>query len=694
MSKIKNIKKMFFNSIKFKLTVVLLLIALVPLGVVSYFQIKNVEEIIENSFIESTKREVTQVDNAINLYFQQLKANTNFLAKNEYIAQVDNNITKYLTNSNDNLMMTPSQNGGIEEEIFYLFDDFSKTHPEVSYIYIGTKYGGMIQHPAGVIGSNYDPRERPFYKVGVNNKNKVSLTDPYYWEADDTVNIGAVTAFNNEAGEFMGVLGIDIGLSSLTSLIKDITIGKEGFIILVDDQNNILAHPRKSELTFQNISELGVEGLNDNLNQSKNNYFEAVMGGEEYLFNTYKSQETSWNFISVIPKKELQTQINQMYKQIITIILAVLVLITILALYISKIIADPIIEATNFSKEIASGNLNAKKIEAKGNNEISILSEALNEMQDDLRNMISQINNIALNLSSSSEELSASGENLEDSAEKVGSSIEHVASGAEEQSAQTEESTAVVAELSKEIDNIDKMSKNMKSETKLVMNNIENGSRSMESSIEKIESVNKNTKQVSDSIGELGVLSEEIGNIVNLINGIASQTNLLALNAAIEAARAGEAGRGFSVVADEIRNLAEESSKATEKIEVLIKDIQEGVNNSVNKMDETEDVVKSSVDVIENTKLSFDKVKAVSVKLSEIIENIDLKTNKVNSKGKEVAEIINQIAAVSEESAQRSEEVASYSQEQLNSTKEVVESAKRLAETAEKLTKTVDKFNL
>lgn len=685
---------MFFNSIKFKLTIVLLLIALVPLGIVSYFQIKNVEGIIKNSFIESTKREVAQVDNAINLYFQQLKANTKFLAQNEYIKQVDNNITKYLNNQNDNLMMSPSQNGGVEEDIFYLFDDFSKTHPEVSYIYIGTKNGGMIQHPEGVVGSNYDPRERPFYEVGVNNKTEVSLTDPYYWEADDTVNIGAVTAFNNQAGEFMGVLGIDIGLNSLTSLIKDITIGQEGFIILVDDQNNILAHPRESSLTFESVSELGVERLNDNLNQNENASFEAVMGNEEYLFNTYKSQETAWNFISVIPKGELQTQINKMYKQIITIIIGLLILISILAVYISKKISDPIIEATNFSKEIAAGNLNTKKIKIKGNNETSILSEALNEMQEDLKDMISQINNIALDLSSSSEELSASGEGLEDSAEKVGESIEHVASGAEEQSAQTEESTAVVAELSKEIDNIDKMSKNMKSETKVVMDNIEDGSQSMESSIEKIESVNKNTSQVSDSIGELGVLSEEIGNIVNLINGIASQTNLLALNAAIEAARAGEAGRGFSVVADEIRNLAEESSKATEKIEVLIKDIQAGVDNSVSKMDETEEVVKSSVDVIEKTKLSFDQVKKVSMTLSEIIENIDLKTNKVNTKGKEVAEIINQIAAVSEESAQRSEEVASYSQEQLNSTKEVVKSAKTLAETADKLTETVNKFNL
>jgi methyl-accepting chemotaxis protein len=691
--KIKNIKNMFFNSIKFKLIVVLLLIALVPLGIVSYFQIRNVENMIEDSFVESTKREVSQVDNAINLYFEQLKSNTRFLVENEYIKQVEDNITKYLNNQNDSLMMSPSKNGGVEEDIYYLFDDFAKTHPEVSYIYIGTKYGGMIQHPEGVVGSNYDPRERPFYEVALANEGQVVLTEPYYWEADDTINIGAVSTFNNSDGEFIGVLGIDIGLNSLTNLIKDITIGEEGFIILVDDQNNILAHPREASLTFENISALGVEELSSNLDQNSK-AFEAVMNGEEYLFNTYKSDGTSWNFISVIPKSELEAQINQMYKQIITIIIVLLILISLLALFISKKISDPIIEATNFSKEIAAGNLNAEKIKVKGNNELSILSEALNEMQEDLKDMISQINNIALDLSSSSEELSASGEGLEHSAEKVGESIEHVASGAEEQSAQTEESTALVSELSKEIDNIDKMSKNMKTETKVVMENIEEGSVSMDTSIDQIESVNQNTAEVSDSIGELGILSEEIGNIVNLINGIASQTNLLALNAAIEAARAGEAGRGFSVVADEIRNLAEESSKATEKIEELIKDIQEGVDNSVSKMNETEEVVQSSVDVIEKTKLSFDKVKEVSMKLSQIIENIDLKTNKVNTKGKEVAEIINQIASVSEESAQRSEEVASYSQEQLNSTKEVVRSAKTLAETAEKLTETVNKFNL
>jgi len=684
---------MFFNSIKFKLIVVLLLIALVPLGIVSYFQIRNVENMIEDSFVESTRREVSQVDNAINLYFEQLKSNTRFLVENEYIKQVEDNITKYLNNQNDSLMMSPSQNGGVEEDIYYLFDDFAKTHPEVSYIYIGTKYGGMIQHPEGVVGSNYDPRERPFYEVALANEGQVVLTEPYYWEADDTINIGAVSTFNNSDGEFIGVLGIDIGLNSLTNLIKDITIGEEGFIILVDDQNNILAHPREASLTFENVSALGVEELSSNLDQDSK-AFEAVMNGEDYLFNTYKSEGTSWNFISVIPKSELEAQINQMYKQIITIIIVLLILISLLALFISKKISDPIIEATNFSKEIAAGNLNAEKIKVKGNNELSILSEALNEMQEDLKDMISQINNIALDLSSSSEKLSASGEGLEDSAEKVGESIEQVASGAEEQSAQTEESTALVSELSKEIDNIDKMSKNMKTETKVVMENIEEGSVSMDTSIDQIESVNQNTAEVSDSIGELGILSEEIGNIVNLINGIASQTNLLALNAAIEAARAGEAGRGFSVVADEIRNLAEESSKATEKIEELIKDIQEGVDNSVSKMNETEEVVQSSVDVIEKTKLSFDKVKKVSMTLSQIIENIDLKTNKVNTKGKEVAEIINQIASVSEESAQRSEEVASYSQEQLNSTKEVVRSAKTLAETAEKLTETVNKFNL
>jgi methyl-accepting chemotaxis protein len=219
-----------------------------------------------------------------------------------------------------------------------------------------------------------------------------------------------------------------------------------------------------------------------------------------------------------------------------------------------------------------------------------------------------------------------------------------------------------------------------------VMDDIESGNQALSSSEASISKVKNNTQTTAEAIDSLGQSSEEIGEIVSLINGISEQTNLLALNAAIEAARAGEAGRGFSVVAEEIRELAEQSSEATDDISKLIKSIQKDVEKAVENMDENEQAVEESVEAINTTATSFDKITNEAEDLETLIKNIRNEVEKMNQNSVHVK--------VSEQAAANAEEVAASSQEQAASTQTVVDASEELVDMVERLNDIVSRFDL
>ncbi len=400
------------------------------------------------------------------------------------------------------------------------------------------------------------------------------------------------------------------------------------------------------------------------------------------------------NNLQELQLEEMETgQASAIRNLIISLVIAVIIG-ALIAFFITRSITKPVNKGVAFAEEIADGNLAVQKIDVDSNDEIGTLAKALNKMQDNLKEVISKVADISNNLAASSEELSASGQEVATAAQQVGQSIQQVASGAEEQSAQVEEASSRIEELIVQINDVTNMSEEMDEQSDNVMNNIKEGNSSLDNSVTQIEDVKNNSNEVSNTINNLGGLSNKIGEIVQLINDIAAQTNLLALNAAIEAARAGEAGRGFSVVADEIRQLAEESEDATKQIGGLVKEIQNGVGNAVNKMDETEEVVNESVNAIKTTGSSFEKINGAAVRLRELISRISEQAEKVGLNSKEVESTVLEVASVSEEAASNSEEVAAASEEQSASTEEIVNAADELSQMAGDLTNAVNKFTL
>ncbi|MBF7097515.1 methyl-accepting chemotaxis protein [Alkalibacter mobilis] len=323
-------------------------------------------------------------------------------------------------------------------------------------------------------------------------------------------------------------------------------------------------------------------------------------------------------------------------------------------------------------------------------NEMDTLGAWFNNFAKELNRFMRKIYDISQDLSASSEELHASGTAIAMSAEEVGNSIEQMASGSQEQSAQAEETLEITKLLANDITDIKSNSEKMGEQANTVSESLEQGDKEIDISVIRINEVKENSTQTANNIEELRASSEKIGEIIGLISNISDQTNLLALNAAIEAARAGDAGKGFSVVAEEVRKLAEESSVAADEISKLIKTIQSEVLEAVENMNKTENAVSTSVRSIEGVKSSYGVIRKASSRLESLIKEISEKTIKISTNSNQVERSINEIAIVSEEAARSVQDIAAQGQEQTASTEEIVSSSEALSNMASELVESLN----
>ena len=670
-----------FKGISAKFLVPTLLVIILAMSIMGYFSYQNHKAEITEQIDEQAEQKITEIKSTIDE--RQENANITEDAINDYLISV----TKILS---EHISMMDEEN--FNREINNLVDNLN-----ISEIHI-TDSEGVIQWSTvpDFIGFDFDSSEqtKPFLD-GLDNKN--------FTLAQETQRRGTT----NELFKYVGVARIEkkgivqIGVQpenlqkifdkiDVASLADSMQYGNDGYVFVTNLDGEIVSHP-DSSLEGTKIQEysFGKEIVNQ-----KDGKITYKYEGEERI--NHFSKYNNYIISTSLPTSEYKNDLVAYRNKLLMITFITIIIISLIIIYITKKITDPINKSVEITNRIANNDLTAKMpdkyLERK--DEIGILSQSINRMSNNIRQMVRNISSIAENLSASSEELSASSEEISASAEQVGRAIEEVASGAEEQSAQIDETRNNVSDLASGIDNVSDMSEDMDKQADNVISNIDQGKNEINNTIEQVQEVKVQANKTSENINELGDLSEEIGEIVELINGISTQTNLLALNAAIEAARAGEAGRGFSVVADEIRELAEESSEATENIAGLITDIQNRVEVTIGQMNKAEDAVGTSVDAIKSTEDSFEEINNAARKLRDLIEDVSKATNEMAENSSEVSASIEEIAAVSEEASGNAEEVAASSEEQIAATEDIVEGAEELAKISDKLIETIEQFKL
>lgn len=508
-----------------------------------------------------------------------------------------------------------------------------------------------------------------------------------------------------KSGNVVGVLIARLLGKDLTGIVTDIQFKEEGYAFMFNDTGTLVAHRNEDYVMnqFNPIIDLqdddtlfSLANIMQSAINTNKGYGDYHFEGNDLYMGYSQVPATNW-IVAITASKNEVLEGLYVLRNFIFIFSSVLLFISLIIVYIiSDKLAKPIKIVTDYAQLIADGYLNQEIAVdyTERKDEIGVLAVAFIHMTKNLRSLVSQISAIASNLSASSEELSASGEEVAASAEQVGLAIEQIAAGAEEQSAQIDQTTSNFNNLINHISKINSISNEMNDKANDVMDNIRLGNNSISTSIDNVNKVKTNTNNVAKTINSLGFSSQKIGEIVDMINGISAQTNLLALNAAIEAARAGESGQGFSVVAEEIRTLAEESSKATEEIANIVSNIQDDVTETVDNMKEAEEAVSNSVDAIEDTDKSFDVIRSKAEDLDKLIAEIYSKNETIVLTSKDIETAVGQIASVSQEAASNSEEVSASSEEQSASTEEIVNASIELAEMSSDLVEALEKFKI
>lgn len=401
-------------------------------------------------------------------------------------------------------------------------------------------------------------------------------------------------------------------------------------------------------------------------------------------------RDVSANYTAM--QQELGNKINAITW--ISIISAVVLIIVsvVSAMYFTNRIVGRIGRLTTGAKEIAAGNLNVQFEDQEADDEVGELQTSFRQMTGNLKEIITHVSDSSDQVAASAEELMASADETMLGTELISTSIQNVSDAADKQKEMSSSSAAFAQKVLEEAEEIANQANQATALSISTNEKIEKGSVYVENTVSQMNLIQSTVEETADSLQLLASRTTEIVNILKLVQDISDQTNLLALNAAIEAARAGEAGKGFAVVADEVKKLSEQTKQSVSDISRIAAEIENDTTTTVSSIQQVKDRVNTGITISHDTKATFDEILTIIGQVQDQVNEITAVSDSIQSKMESVSEQSLEMAAVSETTADNAGSVASASEEQLASMSEVNIAAGSLAHLAEELQGIVAKF--
>ena len=685
-----------FKSIKAKVTALVMFATLSSVLLVLVISNAIVREDAMKAFTASSKTDAALVENIVSHFFVGAINTTKELALLEDIQQATGT---YRFNSTVDVDMDfdAKELPPLEARISALLHNARATHKGYELVYYGSNTGGFIMSDPTLLPAGYDPRQRPWYQAAVTASSGSAISKAYQSTTGMPV-ASAMTVAKGKHGEVLGVVAIDVELSMLVTMMQEIKIGETGRVLLLEEDGTILAAPGFADVIMKRLGSTGNNVL-DSLAGKKNGMFELETGGDSLLGRMHTVKETGHKLVIIKNKSEIVETADESLVATVLSGGGVTLLIGLLAYFFILRMLKPLYSVVDSAKAVSQGDYSKVDSNTNMTGELLDLQCALKEMVESLVHSIQMADrkteeaeeqtmkaNEALQTAAQAqaqaevarkEGLNQAAGQLETIVAEIGSVSDELSSlveetrrGTERQAARSGETATAMEQMNVAVMDVAQNASDAAQHSEVMRESVAHEAEAVKEVVISINDVAVRSGQMTESLGELGEKAQGIGQIMDVISDIADQTNLLALNAAIEAARAGEAGRGFAVVADEVRKLAEKTMQATSEVEKAVSAIQTGTSTNIDAMKQVSDVVTNCtglareagdalVSMTSMIERSTDMVRVIAT----AAEEQSATSEEINSSVEEVTRLADDMASSAGDSARTMGTLANLSNE-------------------------------
>ena len=671
----------FRNSIRGKILLLVLPIIAVGLLVFSAMIYHNMNQAMQKEILTRSIEKTENVNSNITEWLQSISMETQLSANNPLVKQ----------NIGNNELLT-SMN---EERWKIAGNTYARTYMSIGFIRLADNGQVFLCNKDG--NKLVNAVDEKWYKEIIESKQDNVFTAPEK-DKDGRLLMTIASLIKDNAGNKVGYAITNINLNAVCSEVQGLRLGDNGYSILVDNDGTYLYNPDSSKILNGNIKEESDRSyqLISNKILASNAAFTRfeLDNGDEMLCISCPVIGTRWFMATIAYESELMEPVSNALTIMMTVSLVLLAIIFAGIVVAVNHITKPLGTMMMVMRRLSEGDFSKQENNIKSNDELGRLAIALDNMRDEVAQVLNKVKYSAENLNSAVEHMSVTTNQSAQVSNQIAMSITDVA----------ESSMKELDAVNSTNEEIDKFKSNVDNMSDVVQNAVEKGRKTsdvaadggvkLKKAIEQIQRIEAATARSTKVVDSLGEQSMEIGKIVKTISEIAEQTNLLALNAAIEAARAGEAGRGFAVVADEVRKLAISSQEAAMDMSNIITEIQSNTKLAVQEIESGNKEVVAGTKSIESTEEAFGSIISMVQDVSAQLENIAKVVSEMANSGNVIAKNISTVRESSKKNAEEAENVSAASEEQSAAVNGLSDASSKLADLAAELSSNVDKFKL